>query len=326
MEISPNDMLEVEQYRIYKVTLPLPFRLNHVNCYAIRGEDGWDLIDAGINHETTRQAWRNFMEAVNMKAENIKGIYLTHYHPDHFGASAWLQQISGAPVYISKKDAAAAEIYWVHGQRTFKEVTDMFIKNGMPAEVAGSILENMIQQLSYVRPHPDLRYVTDGQEVHLGDYLFRVIFTPGHTDGHVCFYSPDGNIIFSGDYLLPQITSNISLWPHLQSNPLQSFLTSLHNSHWLKECMVLPAHGGSFTGADERVAQLEDHHQERLRIIKGVASRGETAYGVCNQVFSHNLSLHEKRFAMSETLAHLVYLQDRGELKRFQKEGLIMYT
>ncbi|MFZ5648331.1 MAG: MBL fold metallo-hydrolase [Bacillota bacterium] len=319
-------MLEIEKYGIYKVTLPLPYRLNHVNCYAVRGRDGWDLVDSGMNDEPTRQAWLNFMEKMKIKVENIKGIYLTHYHPDHFGASGWLQQISGAPVYMSKIDALAAETYWIYGERTFKEVADMFTENGMPADMTEKILEEMIQQLSCVRPHPVIRYLTSGEDVQLGDHSYRVVLTPGHTDGHVCFFSPEGDILFSGDYLLPKITSNISLWPHLHSNPLKNFLHSLGNSHWLKECLVLPAHGDSYSSAAERVIQLEDHHQERLRLIKSVASRGATAYEVCRQVFSENLSLHEKRFAMSETIAHLVYLKDRGELQKLCKDGLIIYS
>lgn len=318
--------MEIEKYGIFKVTLPLPFRLNHVNCYAIKGRNGWDLIDAGLNDEPTRLAWSRFMESNKIKGKKIRGIYLTHYHPDHFGASAWLQEISGAPVFISRTDAMAAKTYWLDGERTLPEVRDMFMENGMPGGMAGEMLDYMVGQLAHVRPHPLLRYLVDGSWVRLGDYFYRVILTPGHTDGHACFYNAEAGILFSGDYLLPKITSNISLWPRLQPNPLKNFLTSLESSGWLKECMVLPAHGDSFTKAGERVAQLADHHRERLKLIKSVASGGATAFEVCKQVFSQNLSLHEIRFAMSETLAHLVYLSDRGELRTFRKGGQVFFS
>lgn len=49
--------------------------------------------------------------------------------------------------------------------------------------------------------------------------------------------------------------------------------------------------------------------------MKRIASRGATAYQVCRKVFDNGLSLHEMRFALTETLAHLVYLEKRGELR-----------
>ncbi len=41
-------MTEIIQDNIFKVRLPLPFKLDHVNCYAIKGRDGWSIVDTGL--------------------------------------------------------------------------------------------------------------------------------------------------------------------------------------------------------------------------------------------------------------------------------------
>lgn len=319
-------MQAVEKYGIYKVRLPLPFRLNHVNCYAVKGRAGWWLVDTGLNDGPTRQVWLDFMETHQIRGRDIKGIYLTHYHPDHYGAAGWLQQLSGAPVYISAADARAAELYWRHGEETFKAVYSLFTENGMPDELTDSVVGNALHLLSRVSPHPEVIIAFSTDEVQLGDYTYQVLATPGHSDGHLCFFNRGGNILFSGDHLLPKITSNISLWPLADHNPLKRFLQSLAENHRLPDCLVLPAHGDSFVGVQERVTQLETHHRERLALIRRVASPGLTAYDVCRRVFNADLSLHEIRFAMAETLAHLVFLVGQGELEMRRRGKVFIFN
>jgi hypothetical protein len=60
--------------------------------------------------------------------------------------------------------------------------------------------------------------------------------------------------------------------------------------------------------------------------MKRIASRGATVYQVCREVFGDRLSLHEIRFAMTETLAHLVYLEKRGELRVSKVDGRYIYS
>ncbi|MGB9847271.1 MAG: MBL fold metallo-hydrolase, partial [Desulfotomaculales bacterium] len=177
-----------------------------------------------------------------------------------------------------------------------------------------------------IKPHPRLTPLAAGETVHLGALRCRVLLTPGHSDGHVCFYDEENGFLFSGDHLLPRISSNISLWPRSHPDPLANFLASLAETSRLPAKMVLPAHGEYFAGVPGRVAELQAHHRERLELIRRIASRGANAYQVCREVFGDGLSLHEVRFALTETLAHLVYLEKRGFLKKERVDGVFFYT
>ena len=319
-------MTEIGRYGIFSVRLPLPFKLDHVNCYAVKGRDGWSIVDAGLNYGPTRKAWSEFMGNHGFNVGDITGIYITHYHPDHYGAAGWLQKLSGAPVYMSAVEASMTEKIWRQGTQNLDILVRMYLENGVPAGLVTKMLENINDMRSMVAPQPEITPLSDGEEVRLGDLNYRVVSTPGHSDGHVCFYCEENGVLLSGDHLLPHITSNISLWPQSHPNPLDNFLTSLAENHRLRVSLALPAHGECFSNVEQRLTELEDHHRERLNTMKQIASRGATAYQVCMEVFGNGLSLHETRFALTETMAHLVYLQKRGELRVDRENGAYKYS
>ena len=85
---------------VTQVTIPLPFRLNHVNCFLAEGARGWTIIDAGLNTKVSRDSWQPIIAK-----HGVKDIILTHYHPDHFGYAGTLQQLTDAEVWMTKVDA-----------------------------------------------------------------------------------------------------------------------------------------------------------------------------------------------------------------------------
>ena len=321
-------MMIHEQLGIYKVRLPLPFRLNHVNCHAIKGTNGWWLVDAGLSREATREGWLQFFEEQAISPSDILGIYLTHFHPDHYGCSGWLQNYAGgAPVYIGEIDANRINRYWKDESYILKAMRVLFRVNGMPEDILIKVVDSIDNLIPFTTPHAELTTLRPGQVVELGDQEYEVILTPGHTDGHICFYNKEHGVLLSGDHLLPEISSNISLWPQpgADPNPLDNFLRAIDSLRSLNCQSVLPAHGKPFSNIEERIIQLETHHQERLELIKNCVGSGATAYQVCQQVFRQDLSVHELRFAMAETLAHLVYLMYKGELEESSPDGINLY-
>ncbi len=297
-----------------------------MNCFAIEGETGWDLVDTGLNISHTHQGWKNLLEEYDLKWENIRSIYVTHYHPDHYGSAGWLQEKTGAPVYMSSRSIEEVNHVWQAGFDFINNFKDFYLAHGVPAEMMDNISGNMINTARIVFPElPHIVNIEEGEKVLLGKHTYEIIATPGHADGHICFYCPQNHILFSGDHLLPKITSNISLWPGGDHNPLQKFFSSLHKISDLETNLVLPAHGEIFTGVKKRVEELYRHHQYRLERMAQIAGEGKTAFEISQEVFGTDLSLHEIRFAISETLAHLVYLQAENKLKTYELNGLIYF-
>lgn len=115
---------------------------------------------------------KNIIEAIEKNSLSIKYILLTHGHFDHVGAVASLVKKYKAPVYLSKEDRAFLE---------------------SPKEVRASAFGMQIEAAEV-----DV-FVKEGDEIPFSEGNIKVIETPGHTLGSVCYLFE--NYLFAGDTL-----------------------------------------------------------------------------------------------------------------------------
>lgn len=102
----------------------------------------------------------DYIEELHLK---VRAVFLTHGHYDHTGAARGIHEETGAPVFINKKD-----------------VTDD-------------------EEPFRFRAFPDLRFYSDGDIIDVGSLSFRVMETPGHSEGSVTLKCEDA--LFTGDTL-----------------------------------------------------------------------------------------------------------------------------
>ncbi|MFC7439683.1 MBL fold metallo-hydrolase [Laceyella putida] len=312
---------------IYQISLPLPFALRMINAYVIKGSTGITLIDAGLNIEMDVRAWQEAQAAGGWQWAEVEKIVLTHYHPDHYGLAGTLQQWTGAPVYLSRTDHEQAQMFFGRDSQMPEEMMSFFARHGLPDEWATQIPDHMRSFHPWVEPHPKASWLEPGDWIRLGDVDYEVLHTPGHADGHLSFYDPKRKWLIGGDFLLPKITPNISLWPNCHPNPLDNYLVTLERMKEREVTKVFPSHGPMFDHYNERIEALERHHAQRLNEMRSfvVDKRRATAFEVCEHQFGTDHTIHNLRFALSETLAHLEYLRLRGELSVEERNGMVYY-
>jgi len=316
MEVVPN---------IFLVKLPLPSKIGHVNCYLLQGGNGWSIIDTGLNHPASNCVWEQTLTGLNIKYGDIEGIYVSHMHPGHYGASGWLQELTGAQVYMSRCEIEKVQQTWKKGRTSVPVVGELLKENGIPAVLLTEVLDSINQTLTAVQPHPDLSPLPEGGEVTIGGRGFEVVKAPGHSDGHISFFCRDEGILFSGDNLLSPDSSGISLWPTSHPNPLELFLTSLELQGGLPVNIVLPGHGSAFSDCAGRVADLKKHYRLRLDRVAQLAGTGATAYQICLKLLGENTAPGEMLFLLTETLAHLAYLESKSRVTSRLECGVVTY-
>ncbi len=297
---------------VRRIPIPLPIpALKIINAYLVEGERGWSLVDSGIHTAEAEKTLRDALAEAGLEVKDLRRAFITHLHPDHLGMAGMLES-EGVEVLMHRPEIKSAHYLWDKGYEALGLVDAFFLKHGMPPDVDQQMREAWIAMGTRVDDFA-LVPVDDGAEMDLGGRAMRVRWTPGHTDHHAVLVDERDGVLFSGDHVLPRITSNVGLYPYTREDPLGDFLGALRRVRDLPVKRVLPAHGEPFDDLRGRVDEILAHHDARLdAVLAALGTRERDAYGVARDLFPKLRSAHEERFALAETLAHLRYLERRG--------------
>lgn len=134
------------------------------NCYLVYDEDRKEAIitDPGDNGDF-------IVQCIQERGVTPVAIFLTHAHGDHILGLETVRETYPVPVYIHEKD-------------------EPMLNNGT---------FNM-SSFSVHLKEGDVR-LKGGEELEIGGMKIRVLFTPGHTPGGVCYYFYEAGFVLSGD-------------------------------------------------------------------------------------------------------------------------------
>ena len=313
--------------------MQLPFALDHINLWLLEDSEetatgvrkGWTAVDCGVTNPGTQAAWEQVF-AGPMKGLPILRVLVTHMHPDHMGLAHWLCEKFNAPLLMSATEYQSATLS-THGTSNFGGVgtQQFFSSNGWNnPEDQEKVNERVFYYSKMVPKVPETyRRLMEGQVLKIGAYTWRCISGFGHSPEHMALYSQEANVLISGDMVLPKISTNVSVYTQEpEANSLSLFLNSLKKFADLPaNTLVMPSHGRVFRGLHTRIAQLVQHHEDRLEdVLVACQEKAGSAHDMLTVIFKRPLDFHQTTFAMGESVAHLHALWHAGKMKRFQDE------
>jgi glyoxylase-like metal-dependent hydrolase (beta-lactamase superfamily II) len=306
--------------------------LSHVNTYLVSGKDGYLLVDTGWNTEESFNEIRKSLEEIGASIKDISQILVTHVHPDHYGMAGRIKKLSGARIYLHEIENAVIDARYVNMEALLGQTAEWLSRNGVPAKETGDIRDASLGIVDLVVPaKPDI-LLHGGEIITTGEFTFHVIWTPGHSPGHVCLYEPEKKVLLSGDHILPTITPNIGRHPQSAENPLRTYLESLYEIRQMDISLVLPGHDEPFTGLVSRIDEIVRHHEQRnLEILAAVSKQPRTAFDVAEyvtwgtQASWRDLPPIHRRMAIFETIAHLEFMIDKGRAMKIDRDNVIYY-
>lgn len=310
---------------IWQIRVPVPFPLRWVNGYLLRGEDGWTVLDPGLHNEASLAAWETAMREIGVGFGDVRQIVLTHHHPDHLGLAGWFQEKSGAPVRLSPEGEAQMKELWGDGTPMTGRLLDLFSDHGMYGAQLANMREHLDAFVPLVSPLPEITPLAAGEEIAMGGRRWQTVHAPGHARGQLLFYDRESGDLVCGDQVLPVITPNVSVVPGFGDDPLGEFLDSLERLSELRVKRAFPGHRDPFGDVPERCRAIIRHHHERLARMTELLDEPLTALDLCLRLFGRNLTVHQLRFALGETLAHLFRLEAGGRVRRFERDGTIRW-
>lgn len=316
-------MPPVEQIRpdLWSVPVPMPDNpLRYVLVYLLGVPDGVVLIDAGWNTDDAWAALTAGLRTAGFGLTDVRGVLVTHVHPDHYGLAGRVQEASGAWVALHVEDEKLLrDRYDEPGIEGLVDLTRVhLLRCGVPLDAVDELSTASMGIRDLIRRAQVDVLFSDGDDIGLGNWNLNAVWTPGHSPGHLCFFDPNRGVLFSGDHVLPRISPAVTVHPQQRPNPLADFMAALAMVAQLPVDEVLPAHEYRFRGLPARVEGLLRLHETRLGEVLSAVQRqpGVTAWDIAQQLTWarpwHTIPPFLRRSAAGETLAHLLVGQERG--------------
>lgn len=178
------------------------------------------IIDPGFYEPYERTEFFDYINAGGLKPE---AILLTHCHIDHIWGAKEVQDTFGIPLYMGPEN-----------REQFKSFDRMSSRMGITApDYSFSVTE-----------------VGDNDTIDAGGFRFKVITTPGHSPGGVCYLEETEKIMFTGDTLFAGTIGRTDLLFGEYDDLIRSVMEKLI---WLDpDIVIYPGHGPSSTIGIER--------------------------------------------------------------------------
>jgi glyoxylase-like metal-dependent hydrolase (beta-lactamase superfamily II) len=294
--------------------------LNHINVWALADEDGWTLIDTGMQTEDTAANWQRAL-AGPLGGRKIRRVICTHMHPDHIGMSGWLTRRHECRLWTTRLEYITCRMLVAD---TGREAPADGVRFYHAAGWDEAALEHYRARFGgfgkAVHALPDsYRRVQDGEEFTIGAVSWRAVVGRGHSPEHLCLYSPALGVMISGDQVLPRISSNVSVFPtEPDADPLREWLESLAQirTRVSDEVLVLPSHNEPFYGLHARLTALIGGHERRLERVLEELGQRKRAVDVFSALFRRPVSVEMLGMATGESIAHLNCLMGRNLARR----------
>jgi hydroxyacylglutathione hydrolase len=211
---------------ITSIGLSLRYRFGDVNCYLIRTNTGYVLIDTGASN--SRVVLEKELGGMGCKPGNLKLVILTHGDFDHTGNAAYLRSKFGTTIAMHRDDSGMAEC------------GDLFCGRRRRSWLIRMIAPILFGFGKSERFQPDL-YVEDGYDLSGYGLDAKVISIPGHSRGSIGVLT-SARDLFCGDLL---INSKKPVLNSIIDDPVASN-DSIQKLRNLGVNTVYPGHGKAF--------------------------------------------------------------------------------
>ena len=144
----------------------------------VEDDDGWVIVDTGFALDAVKASWETILArlADTPKGGRITRIVVTHFHPDHLGLAAWLQEKTGAPVFMTQGEYLTAHAVWHEvGGHGNVPMLAQFSAHGLDEAGCASLAS---RSGTYNRGVPSLpvsyRRLFDGRPLRIGGHDWQV--------------------------------------------------------------------------------------------------------------------------------------------------------
>ncbi|MHA1935909.1 MAG: MBL fold metallo-hydrolase [Candidatus Thorarchaeota archaeon] len=258
---------------VSRIEVPTPFPVGSMNCYLIEGSP-LTLIDTGPKTAESLTITQQVLLSLSYDLSDVEQILITHGHLDHIGLAAQFvrerERIHGNPteVWIHYRDANALINYEEHAEIYMESFERLIGTSGVPKNESRKLNpKRLIDYYISIRESvPTARTFKDKACFKTGIGEITAVWVPGHSSGSVCYVCDEQQVIFSGDHILGDISSNPSIsFDTSEKIGMLTYLESLNRISSKEEYIALPGHREPIFDVKSRIEALRAEYDNKFQ-------------------------------------------------------------
>ncbi len=283
------------------IELPTVFGMKTVNCYLFK-EPEPILIDCGENSEANWQALKKGVENEGLQLSDIKKVYISHLHIDHFGTAGrlaenfgteiWLNEFSDGPAqHFDNYDAQLKKLIYHYAAKLVsynpQELENPFIK-------LATKNKKQPKGIDMWHPIPEAlcKVYKDGDLLNFGNQKWKVMYMPGHCQNQVVYYQAQSKQLLSTDMILKVTPSPFfeseSLQPDVRIKGLPIMMESYNKLLKLDIDVAYPGHYEIIQNPKLLVEKQVKHiHARKEKCYSFIANGTDNFLQLYQQMYEH---------------------------------------
>jgi glyoxylase-like metal-dependent hydrolase (beta-lactamase superfamily II) len=316
---------------VSRFEIPTPFPVGSVNCYLIEGSP-LTLIDTGPKTSESLATIKQALLNLSYDLSDIEQILITHGHLDHIGLAAQFvrerELVHGCPtdVWIHYRDANALINYEAHAEIYMESFERLIGTSGVPENETRKLNpKRLIEYYMSIRePVPTAHTFNDKARFNTGIGEITAIWVPGHSSGSVCYVCDEKQILFSGDHILGDISSNPSIsFDSPEKIGMLTYLDSLDRISSRDGYTALPGHRKLIFDIKSRIEALYVEYEDKFRIAaESLTSNPQTVYEISRIIYG-DYDTNSLVLALAESHDVLRILESRKQARLINQKGVL---
>ncbi|MBT7087370.1 MBL fold metallo-hydrolase [bacterium] len=301
-----------------KITLPTPYPVGPIHIYYFVINGVRILFDSG---PPTTTAINVLKAEIDLK--QLDYLFITHFHPDHYGGAHIIEQLSPAQIIFSKYDLAIYEYYDLRVKFLFAFLSQL----GVTTELIAA-LEKTFSGYKNAIPLPKNFQILEESQDLTRDLGISFLTCPGHSQSDIIYQVDD--FCITGDTLLRDIFQTPLLDLNLSTKTgrflnYENYCQSISILKSIEHQKILTAHNEAIVSVDYQIQFYYQKIIEKAEKLKPILNQKKSVYEIMMNIFPFTVS---KPFLFYVKLSELLfikdYLNDQELLKNALTESNIM--
>jgi len=325
--ISRSSEFQLLSEKIHRILVPTPFAVGAVNSYLIEGYP-LTLIDTGVKSSMAKSALVDGLNSLGYGLEDLEQILLTHGHVDHIGLAGTIVEARDGDisVWIHENDAIRITDYSGYIEERMHSYIEIAKECGTPSDSSIMGAHRVLADyfLRFGESVENVNLVQDGQVLPSGVGDLQCLWTPGHSLGSVCYVASDVSVMFSGDHILGDISSNPSLdFESSLGISMLRYFDSLRKVEPFHSYKVLPGHRDPILNLKDRVDDLLADYDKKLQQAENALTQEPISIYDLSRILYGEYPDDSLVLALAETKDLALILQQDKKARIVEIDGIL---